>query len=99
MSNATRRDFLRTSGLCIMAGGAGFVGTEQFLRGAQLASGADAAPENDPDRQKPTLVTIFPRGGGDARKAIIPIGEPKYYEVRPGIAIPAKPKAGEDLAA
>ena len=34
--------FLKTSGLCIMAGGWGFVGTEQFLRAAQLASGADA---------------------------------------------------------
>jgi uncharacterized protein (DUF1501 family) len=99
MSHSSRRDFLKTSGLCIMAGGAGFVGTEQFLRGAQLASGVDAAPENDPDRQKPTLVTIFLRGGADALNAIIPVGDPKYYEVRPGIAIPAKPKAGEDAAA
>lgn len=99
MSNASRRDFLKTSGLCIMAGGAGFVGTEGFLRGAPVASGNDAPAEADPDRQKPTLVTIFLRGGADALNAIVPVGDAKYYEVRPGIAIPAKPKPGEDQAA
>jgi uncharacterized protein (DUF1501 family) len=99
MSNSSRRDFLKNSGMCIMAGGAGVVGGEQFLRGAQLANGNDAPAEADPDRQKPTLVTIFLRGGADALNAIIPVGDSKYYEVRPGIAIPARAKAGEDGAA
>ncbi len=99
MSNSSRRDFLKSSGMCIMAGGAGFVGAEGFLRGNPMPIEADGTPEADPDRQKPTLVTIFLRGGADALNAIIPVGDAKYYSVRPGIAIPHKKKKGEDGAA
>ena len=72
-----RRDFLRSSGLVVMAGAAGFLTTEQFVRGDgpfQLGSSKsklDTPPEqSDPrevaaseEKQRPTLVTIFLRGG------------------------------------
>jgi uncharacterized protein (DUF1501 family) len=38
----------------------------------------------------PTLVTIYLRGGADPLNAIVPAGDPEYFNVRPTIAIPAK---------
>ena len=78
--STSRRDFLRASGLVVMAGSSGFLGLDQFLYGQDDASPVKAAA--DADRQKPTLVTIFLRGGADALHALVPFGDPLYYEYR-----------------
>jgi uncharacterized protein (DUF1501 family) len=90
MSNsASRREFLKSSGLVIMAGAGGaFFTPEQFLM-AQ-ASGIPGAGSVDDDRNKPTLVTIFLRGGADSLNALVPYGDPLYYKARPGISIGEK---------
>ena len=108
-----RRDFLRSSGLVVMAGAAGFLTTEQFVRGdgpfslGSSKSKLDTPPEqSDPrevaaseEKQRPTLVTIFLRGGADSLNAIVPYGDPNYYKYRPGIAIGEKnAKAGPGIA-
>jgi uncharacterized protein (DUF1501 family) len=88
-----------------MAGAAGFLTAEQFVRGddAPFSLGSsktnlDSPKEHvDPkqeaaalEKQRPTLVTIFLRGGADALNAIVPYGDPNYYKYRPGIAIGEK---------
>lgn len=92
MSNASRRDFLRSSGMVVMGGAAGYFGFEQLVRAAQAAqdAGVASSADADYDRQKPTLVTIFLRGGADSLNAFVPYADPKYYEYRPNIAIPFK---------
>jgi uncharacterized protein (DUF1501 family) len=90
-SASSRRDFLRNSGMVVMAGAAGYFGFDQLVRAAEVAqkNGASSA-DADYDRQKPTLVTIFLRGGADTFNAFVPYADPKYYEYRPTIAIPFK---------
>jgi len=93
MSNASsRRDFLRNSGMVVMAGAAGYFGFDQLVRAAETAqqSGNSSSASADYDRQKPTLVTIFLRGGADSLNAFVPYADPKYYDYRPTIAIPFK---------
>jgi uncharacterized protein (DUF1501 family) len=68
----------------------------QLLQGAgswaALAStpwGALAFEENPVTASRaPTLVLLFLRGGADGLNLLVPHGEPAYYELRPGIAIP-----------
>ena len=96
--STSRRDFLRASGMAIMAG-AGLVSTEGFLLGNPATLGGDGNVSPDPERQKPTLVTIFLRGGADSLNAFVPAGDPKYYEYRPNIAIPHTAKKGNDVTA
>lgn len=95
----TRRDFLKASGLLVMAGAAGFLGTEQFVYGADNDSPVKASE----DRQKATLVTIFLRGGCDALNAIVPAADPIYYKARKRIALhvdaPTKGKSKGDKGA
>ena len=90
-NSSSRRDFLKASGMVVMAGAAGYFGFDQLVRAAEVAqqSGASSAGA-DFDRQKPTLVTIFLRGGADTFNAFVPYADPKYYEYRPTIAIPFK---------
>jgi uncharacterized protein (DUF1501 family) len=88
MSNASRREFLKSSGMVILAGSGGFFTAEQFL--AAQATGIPGAGAVDDDRNKPTLVTIFLRGGADSLNAIVPYADPAYYQYRPGIAIKEK---------
>jgi uncharacterized protein (DUF1501 family) len=89
MSSSTRRDFLKSSGMVVMAGAAGYFGFEQLVRAAETAQRLGAASTSaDYDRQKPTLVTIFLRGGCDTLNAIVPYADPKYYKYRPNLAIP-----------
>jgi uncharacterized protein (DUF1501 family) len=94
MNSASRREFLKSSGMVILAGAAGaFMTPEQFLM-AQ-ATGIPGAGAVDDDRNKPTLVTIFLRGGADSLNAIVPYADPLYYKFRPGIALTEKgDKAG-----
>lgn len=105
--SGSRRDFLRNSGLAVMAGGA-LLTTEQWLAGAddfedafrkRVQSGSAPVPGRDagpPAKDKrvevPTLVTIFLRGGADALNALVPFGDDQYYKVRPRIAIPVTAK-------
>ena len=80
----SRRDFLKASGLVVMAGAAGFLGTEQFVYG--LDDSPVKAKSTD-DKQRPTLVTIFLRGGCDALQAFVPVGDPMYYKYRNRLAL------------
>lgn len=52
-------------------------------------------------RGQPRFLFIFLRGGYDALSALVPYGEPYYYEVRPTIAVappdPANPEAAVTL--
>src|SRR3954471_9769786 len=71
-----------------------------FLKGSSLAMfGVGAAPAwlaraayagNTAGQRKKVLVTIFQRGAADGLNVVIPFGEPRYYELRPTLAIPAK---------
>src|SRR5665213_3363286 len=86
MSFNTRRDFLKASGMVVMAGAAGFLGTDQYLYGQDEPTGTVSAAA---DRQKATIVTIFLRGGADALNAFVPVGDPGYYQARNRIALHA----------
>src|ERR1700710_2884698 len=86
MSFNTRRDFLKASGMVVMGGAAGFLGTEQYLYGPGESSGTVSAAA---ERQKATIVTIFLRGGADALNAFVPVGDDGYYQARTRIALHA----------
>jgi uncharacterized protein (DUF1501 family) len=89
MSLTTRRDFLKSSGMVVMAGAAGYFGFAELVRAAETAQRLGVqSSSGDYDRQKPTLVTIFLRGGADSLNAIVPYSDEKYYKLRPTIAIP-----------
>ena len=90
---STRRDFLKASGLVVMAGAGGFLGTDQYIY-AQDDSTAPVSAANA-ERQKATIVTIFLRGGADALNAIVPYGDDIYYKSRPRIALHADAQAGK----
>jgi len=80
----SRRDFLRSSGLVVMAGAAGFLNLDQFVFAADDDTTTVKA---NTDRQKPTLVTIFLRGGADALHVFVPYGDPLYYQFRKRLAL------------
>ena len=48
-------------------------------------------------RRKKILVAIFQRGAVDGLNMVVPFGEPRYYELRPTIAIP-RPDGTADTA-
>ena len=55
---------------------------------------------NDDRRRKKILVAIFQRGAVDGLNVVVPFGEPRYYDLRPSIAIPrpdGKPGSAVDL--
>jgi uncharacterized protein (DUF1501 family) len=61
------------------------------------ASGEKTSPVDDAvslEKQRPTLVTIFLRGGADSLNAFVPYGDDNYYKYRPTIAIGAKGDKG-----
>ena len=73
----TRRVFLRSSALALY--GVGSVPT--WLSRAVYAAEA-------PGRRKKILIAIFQRGAVDGLNVVVPHGDPEYYTLRPGIAIP-----------
>jgi uncharacterized protein (DUF1501 family) len=83
--SVNRRDFLKTSGLVVMAGASGFLGLDQFVYGKDDGNPVSASA----DKQKPTLVTIFLRGGADSLHVFVPFGDPLYYEFRKSLALHA----------
>lgn len=109
--DSTRRDFLKSSGLVIMGGAAGFLTADQFVYGQDNPFSLGKAKANIPqtgpekelspaeakalaEKQRPTLVTIFLRGGADSLNAFVPYGDPGYYKLRPQIGLTEKGKAG-----
>ena len=76
---------------------AGAAGAAAAL-GGPLARRALARPEREIS-VKPTLVTLFLRGGQDALNAVVPHTEGRYYDIRPNIAVPTpdQPNGALDL--
>ncbi len=76
-----------------------------FLRGSAVAMfGAGMAPlwlakaaSAKEGGRKKILVAIFQRGAADGLNVVVPHGEKRYYELRPGIAI-QRPGSGEHAA-
>ena len=82
----TRRFFLRNSALAM----AGFGAAPAWLERAIAGSNA----------RNRVLVAIFQRGAADGLNIVAPFGDKRYYELRPGIAIPAPAQgAGKGEAA
>src|SRR4029450_7619512 len=81
----TRRSFLRTSAITLAAAGAA---PSWLLRAAAQAKTGNKI-----------LVAIFQRGAVDGLNVVVPFFEPRYYSVRPSIAIPqpGRPNGGLDL--
>ena len=82
----TRRLFLKSSAVAMF--GVGSVPT--WLGRAMYARDA-------PSERKKILVAIFQRGAVDGLNVVVPHGEPAYYSLRPGIAIP-RPSGSEESA-
>jgi uncharacterized protein (DUF1501 family) len=81
-----RRIFLKSSAMAMVGVGS----TPAWLSRALYA--ADA-----PSPRKKILVAIFQRGAVDGLNVVVPHGEPRYYEMRPTIAI-ARPGSGDNAA-
>jgi uncharacterized protein (DUF1501 family) len=81
----TRRSFLRTSAIAIVGAGA----APPWLQRAAAQT----------KNSRKILVAIFQRGAADGLNIVIPFQEPRYYAIRPSIAIPqpGKPNGGLDL--
>jgi len=84
----TRRSFLRTSAIAL--GAAGTAPAWLLRAAAQGAQGKSG---------RKILVAIFQRGAADGLNIVVPFFEPRYYQLRPSIAIaqPGKPNGGLDL--
>jgi uncharacterized protein (DUF1501 family) len=74
----TRRIFLKNSALAMVGTGA----APLWLERALYAQGGS---------RKKILIAIFQRGAADGLNMVVPYAEPRYYELRPSIAIP-RPK-------
>ena len=79
-----RRDFLKVAGLTAAAAG---------LAGSPLAW---AQPYAGKREGRPVLVTIYLRGGMDALNAVVPYKDPRYFDIRPTIALP-RPDADDGV--
>jgi uncharacterized protein (DUF1501 family) len=77
----TRREFVsRTAGLALAVYGGAALSGKAFDYGiAQAASDAASAQK--------TLVTIFFNGGIDGLSVLFPAGDPRYYSLRPNLAL------------
>jgi len=76
MRTINRRIFLRDSALAMVGTGA----LPLWLQRTALASGAGG--------RRKTLVALFQRGAADGLNIVVPHAEPRYYELRPSIAVP-----------
>ena len=82
----SRRIFVRNSALAMVGVGSAPLWLGRALRAAQ------AAPA-----RKRVLVAIFQRGAADGLNIVVPHGDPRYYQLRPSIAVP-RPGSGQDAA-
>lgn len=72
----TRRAFLKSSGVAMLAFGAV---PRALLRSVYAA---------ESPRKRKCLVVVFQRGACDGLNTVVPIGESNYYSLRPTIAVP-----------
>jgi uncharacterized protein (DUF1501 family) len=81
----TRRSFLRASAIAMGAVGAA---PAWLIRAAAQGRNSNKI-----------LLAIFQRGAADGLNIVVPFFEPRYYQVRPGIAIapPGRPNGAIDL--
>ena len=80
-----RRTFLlRSAGAALSVYGASMLGVQHFEAGIAKAAEGPA---------KKVLVSIFMEGGWDAMSVLAPIGDPRYTQLRPELAL----KEGEGL--
>lgn len=82
----SRRVFLKSSGLALVAFGAA---PSSLVRSLYAATGGGG---------RKTLVVVFQRGACDGLNAVVPYAEDAYRKLRPTIAVPA-PKGGSREAA
>jgi uncharacterized protein (DUF1501 family) len=82
----SRRVFLKSSALAMFGVGSLPVWLSRAVYAADV-----------PGRRKKILVVIFQRGAVDGLNVVVPHGEPAYYALRPGIAIP-RPDRSEAAA-
>lgn len=84
----TRRSFLRSSAIALVGAGA----APPWLVRA-------AAHGRQEKTGRKILVAIFQRGAADGLNIVVPFFEPRYYQIRPSIAIaqPGRPNGGLDL--
>src|SRR5690349_24145985 len=80
----TRRFFLKSSGLAMVS----LAAAPSFLKRTAFAESLAGS-----GKDKPIIIAIFQRGAMDGISAVVPFGDPNYYNVRPNIAIP-QPKGG-----
>ena len=64
-----------------------------FLKGAAVTAGALVVPAALAPRARavggePVLVSIILRGGADGLNLVVPHADPRYYELRPNVAVP-----------
>ncbi|HUA82219.1 MAG TPA: DUF1501 domain-containing protein [Bryobacteraceae bacterium] len=81
-----RRIFLKSSAMAMFGVGS----TPVWLSRALYAQDA-------PSPRKKVLVAIFQRGAVDGLNVVVPHGEPRYYDLRPTIAVP-RPDGTPDAA-
>src|SRR5689334_10389595 len=81
----TRRLFIRASAVALAGVG---IAPSWLVRAAAKTSA-----------KKKILVAIFQRGAADGLNVVVPFAEPRYYELRPTIAVPdpTKPNGAIDL--
>jgi uncharacterized protein (DUF1501 family) len=82
----SRRVFLKGSALAMFGVGS----MPAWLSRSVFAADSEAT-------RKKTLVAIFQRGAVDGLNMVVPFGEPRYYALRPSIAIP-KPDGTRNAA-
>jgi len=80
----TRRFFIRNSALAMVGAGAAPLWLERTLYAADA-----------PSPRKKILVAIFQRGAADGLNIVAPHAEPRYYEMRPTIAVPRPTRAAD----
>jgi uncharacterized protein (DUF1501 family) len=73
----SRRVFLKGSALAMFGVGSMPMWLSRSLNAAESS-----------DTRKKILVAIFQRGAVDGLNMVVPFGEPRYYQLRPSIAIP-----------
>jgi uncharacterized protein (DUF1501 family) len=83
--NISRRYFIKNSGIAML----GMAALPSFLQRAVAATGG-------PGKKK--MVVLFQRGAVDGLNVVVPFAEPRYYELRPTIAIPQPSRGGADAA-
>ena len=83
---ASRRAFLKGSALAMF----GLGSAPMWLSRAAFAS-------EQSGRRKKILVAVFQRGAVDGLNVVVPFGEPRYYELRPSIAVPRPSGAADSV--